>query len=278
MPRAIDHLVLVCHDLDAAGARFAELGFTVGPINSHPWGTQNRLIQFSDETFLELITIGDWSRLSEAKPGEFSFGAFIRDALARRTGLAMLALKSADARADAARFSADGIGDFAPFDFARKGIAPDGTATQVAFSLAFARDAAMPEIGFFTCQQHFPQNFWAPALQQHANGARGIARISLIAENPADHHIFLSAFCGQRALRATSFGIEAECGSGIVEIVTARGFEFRYGAAAPEGAQSGFAGIALAGPGPATTTPVGSRALIDASAAFNTIMVWEGGK
>ena len=31
------------------------------------------------------------------------------------------------------------------------------------------------DIGYFTCQQHHPENFWNPAFQQHPNGVTGIA-------------------------------------------------------------------------------------------------------
>lgn len=245
MARALDHLVLGTHDLDAAGALFTALGFSVGARNRHPWGTENRIIQFGDETFLELITVAENGLIPPHGLRHFSFGAFVRDALARRSGLSMLVLKGQDARADAAEFARAKIGDFEPFDFARKGKRPDGSDTEVAFSLAFARDETMPECGFFTCQQKFPQNFWSKAAQDHANGALGISRVTIVAENPSDHHIFLSSLVGERAMRSTSFGIEIEAGRGVIEIVSPEGFAFRYGEAAPVSSSPQFAGIGL---------------------------------
>ncbi len=44
-----------------------------------------------------------------------------------------------------------------------------------------------------------PEKFWNPALQQHANSANDIAGAVLVAENPSDHHIFLSAFTAASA-------------------------------------------------------------------------------
>ena len=67
---------------------------------------------------------------------------------------------------------------------------------KVAFSLAFAQDKHAPDTGFFTCQQHYPENFWNPAFQKHANSVTGIAGVVFVAENPADHHVFLKAFAG----------------------------------------------------------------------------------
>jgi hypothetical protein len=261
MARALDHLVLGVADLETGGALFSALGFTVGPVNTHPWGTKNRLVQFADESFLELITVADPAAIPPHAPRRFSFGAFVRDALQRRTGLSMLVLKGRDARKDAADFAAQSIGDFEPFDFARKGVKADGSPTEVAFSLAFAADPAMPECAFFTCQHHFPENFWSKTAQTHANGARGVARVTIVADNPSDHHIFLGAFVGEREMRSTSFGIEIEAGHGVVEIISADGFAFRYGGTPPEAPTPRFAGIEIAVPDLGKVTPPKGRKL-----------------
>jgi hypothetical protein len=193
--RHIDHLVVAVRDLDAAGVAYTDLGFQVGARNRHPWGTENRIIQFP-RAFIELITVAPDAEIPPHAPGRFSFGAFVRDYLAKREGLAMLVLGSEDAEADAAEFAAKGIGAFAPFHFARTGRAPDGTETRVAFTLAFAVDEAAPEAGFFTCQQHFPEAFWNPRLQTHPNGATGIAAVEFGAPEPTQHMPFLAAFTG----------------------------------------------------------------------------------
>ncbi len=46
---------------------------------------------------------------------------------------------------------------------------------------------------------------------------RVIARVTIVAENPSDHHIFLSSFVGERGMRSTSFGIEIIAGQGLIE-------------------------------------------------------------
>ncbi|MCO5734279.1 VOC family protein [Rhizobium sp. SSA_523] len=192
-PKRIDHLVLAVRDLDAVAERYRALGFQVGGRNRHPWGTENRIVQFHS-SFLELITVGDESLIEEHRPGHFSFGAFVRDYLARREGLAMLVLDSEDARHDAHRFAKRGIGAFEPFFFERKGRRPDGSETHVAFTLAFAHDPAVPDASFFVCQQHFPDAFWNTAFQQHANGARNVTEVTVQASDPGHHAAFLQAF------------------------------------------------------------------------------------
>ena len=199
-PRGLDHLVIAVRDLDAAGAFYERLGFTVGTRNRHPWGTENRIVQFPG-AFLELVTVADDAAIPPHGERSFSFGAFLRDALAGQgEGLSMLVLEGQDAQAEAAAFRADGLGDFEPFFFERQGKRPDGSTVRVAFELAFAADPQAPECGFFTCRQLEPQNFWNPDFQRHPNGATALAGAIMLAEDPALHRAFLSAFSGGAAV------------------------------------------------------------------------------
>jgi hypothetical protein len=100
---------------------------------------------------------------------------------------------------------------------------------KVGFSLAVARDERAPDTGFATCQQHFPENFWNPAFQQHPNTAKGVAGVVLVAENPADHHVFLSAFTGVRDLHATSSGVSASTPRGEIQIMDPAAFRSHFG-------------------------------------------------
>jgi hypothetical protein len=132
----------------------------------------------------------------------------------------MLILNSRDAVADARGFAGAGIGDFEVFDFSREGKRPDGTVVKLAFSLAFAQDEASPDVRFAVCQHYFPENFWNPAFQLHANGATRIPGVVLVADNPADHHVFLKSLTGVNDLHSNSLGITAITDNGKVEIVT----------------------------------------------------------
>jgi hypothetical protein len=105
---------------------------------------------------------------------------------------------------------------------------------KVGFSLAFAHDAKAPDIGFAACQQRYPENFWNPAFQQHPNSVTGIAAAVLVAENPADHHIFLSAFTGVRDLTSTSSGIIAVTPRGDVKVMDPAAFRNQFGTAPPD--------------------------------------------
>ena len=233
IPRGLDHIVHAVHDLDAAGEVYARLGFTVGARNKHPWGTHNRIVQFSG-VFIELLTIGEPALIPPARPRSVSFGAFTRAFLTRGEGLSMLVLEGKGAAADAAAFRAANIGDFDVFDFEREGKRPDGAAVKVAFSLAFAEDRRAPDTGFFTCQQHYPENFWNPAFQTHDNGTSGVAGVVFVAENPADHHVFLKAFSGVSDLQSTSSGITIETPRGEIQVMGPAAYRQHYAAEPPD--------------------------------------------
>src|SRR5215212_4090710 len=205
----------------------------VGSRNRHPWGTHNRIVQFPG-VFIELLAMGEMERIPPARPRGLSFGAFTRDFLARGEGLSMLVLEGKGAAADAEAFRAAGIGDFDVFDFEREGKRPDGSTVKVAFSLAFAHDKGAPDTGFFTCQQHYPENFWNPAFQQHPNGVSGVAGVVFVAENPADHHVFLKAFAGVTDLASTSSGITIETPRGEIQVMDPAAFRLHYAVEPPD--------------------------------------------
>jgi glyoxalase-like protein len=191
MPRLIDHLVICVHDLAQAALDWQTLGFNLTPTGVHPFGTSNRLAMFGNN-FLELLAVTDAAAVPPAAPGRFSFAAHNRDFLATAEGMSMLAMHSADAHADAARFKAHHIGAYAPFDFGRDAVLPGGGTARVEFSLAFATVPAMPGIAFFTCQQrHPPELFWKPDYQSHPNGALRVIEVVLSAPEPAEHRGFL---------------------------------------------------------------------------------------
>jgi hypothetical protein len=196
--------------------------------NRHPWGTHNRIVQLRN-CYIEILEVAEPEKIAPHGAHAFSFGAFNRDFLASQEGFSMLILNSSSAVDDARSFEAAGIGGLKVFDFARDGAKPDGTPVKLAFSLAFARDPASPNVRFAVCQHHFPENFWDPAFQAHANGARTVPGAALVADNPTDHHIFLKAFTGVSDLHSSSIGIKARTGNGDVDIMERIAFRDQFG-------------------------------------------------
>lgn len=246
-PRGLDHLVIAVRDLDAAGAFYETLGFTVGARNRHPWGTENRIVQFPG-SFLELVTIGDAGAIPPHGPRSFSFGAFMRDALAGQgEGLAMVVLEGQDAKGDAVAFGKAGIGDFEPFFFERQGRRPDGTTVRVAFELAFAADPKAPECGFFTCRQLEPQNFWNADFQRHPNGATALAAAVMLADEPALHRSFLSAFSGEAEILEGNADYVVALPRGRIDVLDPEAAQGAY-QVEPEATPARFLGFCVAVP------------------------------
>ncbi len=285
MSRRIDHLVIAVHDLDKAGDFYRRLGFQVGARNRHSWGTENRLVQFPN-AFLELITVGEGAQIPPHQQGHFSFGAFMRDYLRDREGIAMLVLQSQNAKADAADFAQKGIGSFEPFHFERAGRRPDGTEIKVAFTLAFASLESAPRAGFFVCQQHYPENFWNPAFQAHENGATGLATVALACPDPSRSKGFLTAFTDSISTSPALHDLSFCLGDAHLDVMTPDDAAESYVSVEAELDQPSFVAFAVrvedihaqAKRLDAAEIPyqhVGSRLVVPASAAYGTAIAFE---
>jgi hypothetical protein len=233
--RGIDHVVAATRDLAAAADAWTRAGFHLTPLARHPWGTENRLIQLAG-SFVEVLGIGDGATIPEPTDTAFSFGAYNRDFLAAHgDGLSMLVLESGDEVADRAAFAAAGLRTFDPFGFERVAVSPEGEERRVGFDLTFTGfegATGEPDMGFFTCRQRFPENFWREEYQRHANGAVALAAVVLVAPDPSDFHAGLSAFTGVREFQASSFGLEIVTPRGRIEVLTPTAYRWRHGAEA----------------------------------------------
>jgi hypothetical protein len=168
----LDHLVVLVRDLEGAAAAWRALGFTVSPRGEHSvhLKTANHTIMFAGSDYIELLAV----------LGEASTNARWRRTLARREGLAGAALRLTDAHAAAVE-----MGCFAVRDFGRPATLPDGAATEARFSVFDIDGDATPDLRLFACQHHTPDAMWVSALLTHGNGAVGIARIEILATDPA---------------------------------------------------------------------------------------------
>ena len=235
MPRGLDHVVHAVGDLEGAAALYRRLGFTVGARNRHSWGTHNQVVQLPG-FFIELLTVAEPENLGTDGFSNL-FGRFNQSFIGNQDGLSLLLLATDDAATDAEALRSSGIAASEVLKFEREGKRPDGATVKVAFSLAFARDAGAPGVGFAVCQHHFPENFWNPRFQQHPNTASGIAGVVLVAENPTDHHIFLSAFTGVRDLHATSSGVRVATPQGDIKVMDPVAFRSHFGTDPPDVSQ-----------------------------------------
>lgn len=184
--RWLDHCVLPVADLGQARQRYARLGFTVAPEGHHPFGTRNACIYFADETYLEPIAIADADKTKKASLHGNTFT--IRDAAFRAThgeeGFSALVFRTRDASGDHRRFIEHGVSAGNTFSFSRDFVDPDGRSIEMSFRLAFAAEPGEPAISFFTCERIGQVETDRTSLQNHANGALGIAAIMATAGDP----------------------------------------------------------------------------------------------
>lgn len=232
MARGLDHIVHAARNLDGAADLYRRLGFTVGVRNRHPWGTHNHVVQLPG-FFVELLTVAEPEKLDNDTIS-VQFGRFNQSFLQKEQGFSLLIMESHDAAGDAATLAQAGFGVADAARFERAGKRPDGSEVKVAFSLAFARDPRAPDCGFAVCEQHYPENFWSPAFQQHRNGVTAVAGAVLVADNPSDHHIFLSALSGERELQSTSSGITVATPRGEIQVMNSLAYSHHFGAAPPD--------------------------------------------
>ncbi|MFC3230819.1 VOC family protein [Marinibaculum pumilum] len=260
--RSIDHPVLAVRNLDEAAAAWEGLGFTLTPRASHPdhMGTANRLVQFANRVFLELLEVDRPATVAphgpEEVPPRFSFGAHNRDVLQDGPGLSMLALTTADAHADLEALAARGVRTFAPFAFERQTTLPDGSQALVGFSLGFATLPGFPGSIFFLCQHKAPQHFWKERFQTHANGAVALEAVYLRSAQPAEDAAALAVLTGG-VVRAVEDGVEVGCGGQALVVATPA----QLARLAPNAEQGppGLAGIAIAARNP----PVAPATVLD---------------
>ncbi|MDQ8728788.1 VOC family protein [Bradyrhizobium sp. LHD-71] len=231
MSRGLDHIVHAVRDLDTAADFYRRAGFTVGARNRHPWGTHNHIVQLAG-FFIEILNVAEphlLDRDDEHRDLARLFGVFNRDAIARGDGFSTLILESKAIAADVSALASAGIGCSGELRFSRQATQADGSNVTVGFSLGFASDETSPHAAFAVMQQHNPGVFWNEKFQSHTNGARAVLGAVLIADNPTDHHVFLSAFTGERELHSTSAGIAARTPRGDVEIIEPVAFRDRFG-------------------------------------------------
>ncbi|MFD0917958.1 VOC family protein [Pseudahrensia aquimaris] len=230
-PRVIDHLVLPVIDIDVARARYEQLGFTVAPNGTHPFGTENACVFFNDDTFLEPIAVAHRETCEAAALKGNTFVANDQAYRFRRgqEGFSHLVIKTDDASADHKDYVKAAISGGSMVRFSRPFKTLEGKRDKASFKLAFAADRRAPDAGFFACEVVSAPRVDQTALKTHANGAQGLLEVVISEPNPSDFQYFLQDFLDQREMDNNSFGIEFESGNTKVSVLSPDGMRAFYG-------------------------------------------------
>jgi catechol 2,3-dioxygenase-like lactoylglutathione lyase family enzyme len=173
----LDHVVVLVRDLDRAAETWRRLGFTLAPRGTHSahMGTGNHTMMLGPD-YLELIGV-----LTETPHNAPS------RALLERRGEAIerAALTTTDAAAGVEEIRARGLAGVGPIDFGRPVTLPSGSQTEARFRVfEWPLTEAPAGLRIFACQHLTREAVWIPELQNHANGARRIARVEIVSSDP----------------------------------------------------------------------------------------------
>jgi hypothetical protein len=223
---ALDHVVINVRDgLDAAAELYGRLGFTLTPRGHHTLGSSNNLAVLGTD-YLELLGV---------QPG----GGSRADVLDWPAGLNGVVFKTFDSDAMYAALQAAGLPVLPPQAFSRPVNMPDGATGDAAFRTVRLERQAAPAGRLFFCHHLTPQLVWHDAWRRHANGALGLQRAVIAAEDPAEPAALLTRLFGEDAVQQDGDGFSLLAGLARINIVTPAALAAEFGAAAPDAAGRG---------------------------------------
>jgi hypothetical protein len=180
----IDHAVVMVRDLDRAAENWKRLGFTVSPRGTHSahMGSGNYTIML-DPDYIELLGV--------LAPTEYNAPA--RAFLEKREGIERVAFTAVDATAGAEEIRARGYPPLGPTDFERPVTMPDDKLSAAKFRTFQWPTAEAPGgVRIFACQHKTRETVWIAELMRHANGARRLRQVLLVAPEPASEAAHLA--------------------------------------------------------------------------------------
>ena len=221
-PRALDHVVFPVPDLEVARARYEQLGFTVAPDGRHKFGTENACVKFADGAFIEPLAIGHRETVEAHMVKGNNF--LRRDASYRfrhgNNGFWGVSLSTKDSAADRKMLRKAGYNTGKLVTVKRKGVHA---------RLSFALDERAPDFSIFMCQDMMEAPVFKAELLSHANGAKGISRVTLCEHLPEDFQYYLQTATGQREVRSHSFGMDMALSNVTLSVLNAEGMNQYYG-------------------------------------------------
>ena len=93
-------------------------------------------------------------------------------------------------------------------------------------SLFMLVDPALPRVSHFIAQQHKPELLWVPEWMAHANGARRIAAVTYVADDPAPLIDRLGRMFGTGTMSAG--GAVFTTGQGVFRVATPAQWTIEY--------------------------------------------------
>ena len=237
----IDHAVVMVRDLDHAAETWKRLGFTLSPRGTHSahMGTGNYTMML-DPDYLELLGV--------LAPTEHNAPA--RTMLEKHEGIERVVLTAVDSAAGADEIRARGYAPIGPTDFERPVTMPDGTKSAAKFrTFQWPVKEAPAGMRIFACQHKTRETVWIPELMRHANGAKRLREVLLVAPELAKEAAHLSKMIDRETHTETDGAIAVPSGSDRADFVfmTKEQLGRRYPGVSLAGlADRGAAGLVIA--------------------------------
>ncbi|MGD0104668.1 MAG: VOC family protein [Rhodopila sp.] len=245
----LDHVVVNARDrLDDAAHTYRRLGFTLTPRGYHTLGSMNHLAMFGTD-YLELIA----ARQDDDSRPEIMAAPF---------GLDGLVFGTEDATATFEALRRNGVPIDPPRQFSRPvetnpielrkeigsrfgigtGVGNQGEAalrSRGGTRDAVFRTTRLPRSGtpagrFYFCQHLTRDLVWRDEWRHHANGAVGVARAVIAAEQPSVLGALFARMFGSRAVRPADDGYTLVLGLSRFDVVTPMALWEMFGEAAPD--------------------------------------------
>jgi hypothetical protein len=216
----LDHVVVNVRDrIDEGADAYRRLGFTLTPKGFHTLGSMNHLAMFGTD-YLELIA---------AQPGD-TRRPEIMDA---PEGLNSLVFGSEDSAATYAALRDAGVPVFPPGEFSRPVALPEGNRDAVFRTVRLTPDA-VPAGRLYFCH-HFTRDLvWRDEWRHHENGAIGIARAVISADDPSAFGALFRRMFGDDSVRPIDGGLTLGVGLSRFDVVSPRTLAIEFGDAAPD--------------------------------------------
>jgi hypothetical protein len=216
----LDHVVVNVRDrIDDAADTYRRLGFTLTPRGYHTLGSMNHLAMFGTD-YLELIA---------ANPGDDRRP----EILASPFGLDGLVFGTEDATATYEALRRAEVPIDPPQQFSRPVEAGGEIRDAVFRTTRLPRTAATAGRLYF-CQHLTRDLVWRDEWRHHANGAVGVARAVIAAEEPEILGGLFAHMFGSNAVRATDDGCALILGLSRFDVVHPGALWEMFGGAAPD--------------------------------------------
>lgn len=200
--QGLDHLLIGANDLEAAKRTYERLGFRATPRGRHiGWGTANYCFMFEND-YLELLGIVD--------PSQFvnQLDEFLET---RGEGLLGAALVGDDLERAADQLRTAGVEVGAPQDLKRTLELEEGDVLP-RFQLLHLPPEATPALRAFICKHLTPELVWQRPWLDHPNGARRIAALTVVVDDPGAVGVPYADIFGFRAVTNTDGLVTVDCG------------------------------------------------------------------